>query len=149
MLNSEWSDLCEDYRDDSRSPPARPTRILPVAAVVAVVVQEAALLLAWSGARGTGRGLLHGPTVFLLAALPYLAMAGIGFLAARDRGLHAGLLPVLAILAFAGVWAAANKTTQTRGGFEGVGLVLAYLFQWAMVGLGVLVGFITLATTRR
>jgi hypothetical protein len=120
-----------------------------VAAAVAVVVQEAVLLLAWSGARGTGRGLVHGPTIFLLAALPYLAMAGIGLLAARERGLHAGLLPVLALVAFVGVWTAVIKSTQTRGGFEGIGLVLAYLFQWAMVGLSLLVGFITLATTRR
>ncbi len=57
--------------------------------------------------------------------------------------------PALVIAAVGGVWAAMNKSRQTRGGFEGIGLVPAYLFQWAMVGFGVLVGFITLAAIRR
>ena len=149
MVYDSSSDLYEDYRDDFRTPAVGPSLLAPVASAVAFVVEAALLMAAWSHARAVHNGLFHDAPIFLLAALPYMAMAGIGLLARRDRTVQVALLPVLGLLALTGIWAAATKTTPSRGGFEGIALVLAYLLQWAMVGFAVLVGFVVLATKRR
>jgi len=139
----------DDYADDRFADPGRPSLMLPVATALAFAAEAALLLIARAHAQTTHYGLFHDVPVFLVAALPFAMMAGIGLLVRGDRSVQAALMPVLAILTLAGLWAAATKTTHTRGGFEEVGLVLAYLLQWLMVGLGVFVGFIMLATKRR
>jgi hypothetical protein len=148
-VDSQTFDLHADYRDDFRAPPPRPSHLIPVAAALGCTVEVVLLLIVWSHARATPYRLFHDVPVFLMAALPFAAMAGIGLLVRRDRGVQTALLPLLAIMTVAGLWAAATKTTHTRGGFEIIGLILAYLLQWVMVGLSVLTGFVALALTRR
>jgi hypothetical protein len=149
MTDQDTVQLQEDYADEPFPPMARVSLLLPIAAVLGFALEAWALLSEWAPARANYTAVFRDVPLFGFAAAPFAVLAGFGLLLRRDRGMQAGLLPVLAIVTVAGVWAAANKSVHTRGGFEELGMFLVYLLQWAIVGVGVFVALVGLALSRR
>jgi hypothetical protein len=145
-MDPQTRELFEDFADDRNPPPVRPCLLAPAAAVVGFAVEAAVLL----HARTHNRSLFHDAPMFLIAALPFLALAVIGLMAWRHPAVQVALLPALFILTVVGVGVALDIRPPRRGDFGGgITLILAYLAQWGAVAFGLFTGFGVLAVRRR